>query len=268
MKENVKNITKIALIMLMIICITGSVYAALKCNISIKTEKSEYNKGDTFTVDINISNIESDRGVISFGGTLEYDKDSLKLEKIEGVNGWETPTKGSSYNEANGKFVITKNGLGKNDETIFKLTFTVKNESKQNVVISLKDMTLADGIAPAKTDATSKSITIKDGTQNPDQKPGDGSNTDNNQKPGDSSNTDNNQKPGDGSNTGNSSNNNNNQKPGNNTNTTNIISKGDNTITNQKIPKTGNKSSIVIIGIGITIVIAILLLIKMKFIKE
>jgi len=78
-----KKVIRISLILLMAICISGNVYAALKCNIDMKIEESEYNKGDTFTVHVNISNIESERGVISFGGTLKYDKDSLKLEKME-----------------------------------------------------------------------------------------------------------------------------------------------------------------------------------------
>lgn len=248
MGKSKKNIIKISLIVLMTICITGSVYATLKCNINMKTEKSEYNKGDTFVVDVMISNIESDRGVISFGGTLEYDKESLKLEKIEGLNGWETPVEGISYNEANGKFVITRNGLGKSDETIFKLTFSVKNTSKQNATVTLKDMTIADGTAPAKVSEISKSITIKEETQKPIPNPGEDTN--------------NNQKPGDGSN------NNNNQKPGNNSDTNNNVSKGDNTVTNQKIPQTGEKNLMIPILIGMVTIVGIIFLIKIKRIKE
>lgn len=244
-----KKVIGMGIILLMAICITGNVYAAFKCNIDMKIEKSEYNKGDTFTVDINISNIESDRGVISFGGTLEYDKDSLKLEKIQGLNGWETPTIGSSYNEANGKFIVTRSGLGKNDETIFKLTFTVKKESKENATITLKDMTLADGTAPAKVNEVTKNITIKGETQNPNPQPGD-DNTNNDSKPGDSSNSDNN------------------SKPGNNSNTNNNISKGDNTTVNQKIPQTGDKYLIAPILTGIILIIAIVLLIKIRMINE
>jgi len=74
-----RKIIKISLILLMAICITGSVYAASSCNISMKTTKTEYSKGDTVTIDVNISDIKSNRGIISFGGTLEYDKDITKL---------------------------------------------------------------------------------------------------------------------------------------------------------------------------------------------
>ena len=240
-----KKVIRISLILLMAICISGNVYAALKCNIDMKIEESEYNKGDTFTVHVNISNIESERGVISFGGTLKYDKDSLKLEKMEGVNGWETPTIGVSYNETNGKFITTRSGLGKNDETIFELTFTVKNESKQNPTITLKDMTLADGTSPAKVNEISKSITVKEGVEKPNPKPGDG-NTDNDSKPGNNSGADNS------------------SKPGNNSNTNNSY----NTTTDKKIPQTGDKSLVIPIWIVVISTIAIVCFVKIRKINK
>ncbi len=42
---------------------------------------------------------------------------------MEGQNGWERPSVGSSYNEANGKIAITRKWTWKNDETIFKNYF-------------------------------------------------------------------------------------------------------------------------------------------------
>lgn len=239
-----KKKISIGLILLIIICITGNVYAVLECNINLVTEKAEYNKGDVFTVDVNISNIESDRGVISCGGTLEYDKDSLKLEKIEGVNGWETPEIGTSYNETNGKFVTTRNELGKTDESILKLTFTVNKESKQSAVITLKNVTLADGTSLVKINEKNKNITIKQGTQNPNPQPGD-SDINNNPKPGNISNTSNDLSSSDSS-----------------------ISKKDNTITDKIMPKTGEKSLTIVILIGILIIISFVSLIKIKMINK
>lgn len=250
-----KRAISISLILLIIICITGNVYAALKCNINMRTEKLEYNKGDTFAIDVNISNIESDRGVISFGATLEYDKESLRLEKIQGLNGWETPGIGTSYNESNGKFIITRSGLGKDDETMFKLMFTVKNESKQNLVIKLKDISLADGTSPTKINEVNKNITIKEATQNPNPQPGD-DNIDNDSNSGDISNIGNNSKPG------------NNSSIGNNSNSGNTMQKKDNTTASKIIPKTGDKILIFPIFIGILTIISILFLIKVKTIMK
>lgn len=243
-----RKIIKISLILLMAICITGSVYAASSCNISMKTTKTEYSKGDTVTIDVNISDIKSNRGIISFGGTLEYDKDSLSLEKMEGLNGWETPIDGSSYNKANGKFAITRSGLGKKNETILRLKFKVKNANKTSLTITLKNMTLADGSAPIKVNAVSKKITIKGKANTPSTKPG----TD---KPSTDTN-----KPSNGSNNG--SNQNNNSKPNSTTN------KKDSTVSNKKIPQTGENNFVIPTLLGVTALIAIAFFVKIKLVNN
>ena len=94
-------------------------------------------KNQEFTVDVNVSNIVSERGVISFGGTLEYDKDSLELVKFEGKNGWETPTEGATYG-SDGTIAITRNGVTKDNGTIFTVTFKAKDVVKEKVEIKLK----------------------------------------------------------------------------------------------------------------------------------
>lgn len=166
-----KKIVKLALALCMTILIMGNVYAAFSCNVSVQATKTEVSKEEEFTVDFNLSNIQSERGIISLGATLEYDKDSLELVKMEGKNGWETPTEGSSYNSSNGKIAITRNGLGKEDETVFSATFKAKENSKQNLIITLKNITVADGTSPAKIELAYKNITVKDGTSNPNPNP-------------------------------------------------------------------------------------------------
>lgn len=156
-----------SLIVVIAICIMGNVYGALVCNIGVQASKTEISKNEEFTVNVNISNIQSERGIISMGGTLEYDKDSLELIKIEGKNGWETPTNGSSYNEANGKIAITRSGLGKNAETIFTITFKVKETSKQNLMVGMRDISVADGTKPVKIAQAYQNITVIGGTSNP-----------------------------------------------------------------------------------------------------
>ena len=111
-----RKIVKLALVLCMTIFIIGNtVYAALSCKVSVQASQTEVSKNEEFTVDFNLSNIQSQRGIISIGATLEYDKDSLELVKMEGKNGWETPTEGASYNATNGKIAITISGLGKKD---------------------------------------------------------------------------------------------------------------------------------------------------------
>lgn len=160
-----KKIVTLSLILILTICIMGNVYGAFSCQINMETSKTQVSKNDEFSINVNVSNIQSEKGVISFGGTLEYDKDSLTLVKMEGQNGWETPSNGSTYNEAKGKIAIARNGVGKNNETILKITFKVKETKKQNLTIRLKDMTIADGTVPFKISNVSQNITITEGTQ-------------------------------------------------------------------------------------------------------
>jgi len=149
------------IILLVMVVLTLNVYAKPNCNINIQTKQEEIEQGKEITIDVNLSNIESERGIIAIEGVLEYERDCLTLSKMEGKNDWATPIKDASYNESNGKFVIDKSGLAKSDETILKITFTVNETNKENTTISLKNINVADGTAPAKIEDTYKNIKIK-----------------------------------------------------------------------------------------------------------
>ncbi len=257
-----KKIFKLSLVLLMAICIMGNVYAALSCNVSVQTAKSEYSKNEQFTVDVNIANIQSDRGIISLGATLDYDKNSLTLVKMEGKNGWETPSSGASYNEANGKIAITRNGLGKNNETVFTITFKVKEQSKQNLAITLKDITVADGTTPAKIATTYKNITIKEGTVNPNPQPGtDDPNKNQTTTPGSNTSTGTNTTtPG----TNSSSNVNTKANTTANTSKNTIKNSNKNAVKSGSLPKAGSLGAIAIIPVVIIAIVAVIFFIKMK----
>lgn len=158
-----KKIVKLSLIFLITMCIMGNVYGALNCNIDIKTDKTEYSKNEEFTVNINLANVNADKGIIALGGTLEYDKSSLTLVKMEGKGEWAKP----SYNEANGKFVMDRGSVTTSDETAFTITFKVNEGSKRNLTIALKDISISDGSATHKINLVEKNITIKDGVTTP-----------------------------------------------------------------------------------------------------
>lgn len=159
-----KKILCLSLVLLMIIGVMSNVYAVLNCNISAQTSKDTFNKEEEFTIDFVVSNIQSERGIIAIGATLQYDKDSLTLVKMEGQNGWETPINEVTYNEANGEIAINKNGLAKSDETFLRITFKVNKESKENATITLSNIKVGDGIAPATLDNVTKRITISSST--------------------------------------------------------------------------------------------------------
>lgn len=179
-----KRIVKLSIIMLlMMVVFTVNVYAKPHCNITIQAKEAKVEPGKEFTVDIYLSNIQSERGIIAIEGTLEYEKDCLTLSKFEGQNSWDTPIKNLSYNEANGKFVIDKKGLAKNDETILKITFIANKTDKKDTTISLKNIIVADGTAPAEIKNVSKNITLTEEAEKPDTTPTPGEEQKPNTKP-------------------------------------------------------------------------------------
>ena len=126
-----KKIVIMSLILIMIICVMNNVYAAINCSVNMQTAKTEFRQDEELVVDVRLSNIQSERGIIAFGATLEYDKNSLTIVKMEGKNGWATP----SYNEAEGKLVMERNGLTTKDETMFQIIFKVKEQNNKNISI-------------------------------------------------------------------------------------------------------------------------------------
>ena len=227
-------------LILVIVTLVSNVYAVSKCKVDLKTDKSEYNKNDEFTVNVNLSDIQDEKGIIALGGTLEYDKNSLQLVKMEAQGNWTKP----SFNEANGKFVTDRdNNYATKDETVFKIIFKVKEESKKDITITLKDISASNGKEDIKTDNVSKVITIKNATV-PDTKPGDNN---------------------DGNNAGNNIGNNVGNNAGNNVgnNTSN-----NNSIYNNKIPQAGENNTMIIFCIIILIVIATTYFMKIRIINK
>lgn len=154
-----KKILKAGILLLMMLCIMGNVYG-LEYKVTMNASKTEVPKNEEFTVDVNVSDIESEKGVISFGGTLEYDKDSLELVKFEGKNKWETPVDGSSFNSEEGIIAIVRSGVSKSNETMFTMTFKPKENAKQDLTIELRDVMVADGTTPVKKDLVKTDIKI------------------------------------------------------------------------------------------------------------
>lgn len=158
-----KKIAKLSIIiLLMMFVLTVNVYAKLNCNINMQSEREDVKQEQEITINVKLSNIESERGIIAIEAILEYDKDCLTLSKMEGQNSWHTPIEGLSYNTSNGKLVIDKEGLAKSDETILKITFKANKTRKKSTTVSLRNIVVADGTAPAKIANVSKNITIKE----------------------------------------------------------------------------------------------------------
>ena len=249
-----KKIISMALILLVAISIVGNVYAA-SCKVTLSTPKTELSKGDKFDVDVTVSDIDSEKGVMALLATLEYDKDSLNLVEMKQQNNWAKP----EYNEANGKFVMEKGDYVKNKETVLKITFEVKSESKADTKVTLKDISTSDATEDIKSENSSISLKVVgassggNGSGNGSGNSGNGSNN--------SGNNGSNNGSGNGSGTSNSNTNKNTSK--------NIISSTNNpgSLKGGSLPKAGT-TSVVLSLILVLIVIALICYVRMRMLDK
>lgn len=230
-----RKVISLSLILVIVMTLMSNVYAASKCKVNFEMNRTEYNVNDEIIVDVVLSNIQDEKGIIALGAVLDYGS-SLELVKMEPQGDWTKP----SYNEANRKFAIDRdNNYATKDETMFTITFKVKSDSKKDITIALKDIVASNGKEDIKVDNVSKSITIKNSTV-PDKKP-DNTVSDNNI----------------GNNTGNNVGNNSGNKVNNN-----------NSIFNGKIPQTGENSPIIIFCIIALIAVVVVYFVKIKIINK
>lgn len=182
-----KKIVILSLILLTTISMVINVYATSTFEMSLQPSKKELDKGEEFTVDVKISNIQMDKGIVAIGGKIEYDRDSLELVKLDAQDKWARP----SYNENNGKFATDRDDYGTGDEVIFKITFKVKEQSKENLTITVSEIAGSNGkdevkLNNIKTDISLKKVDPKPDDPKPDDpkpddpKPNTNTNTDNN----------------------------------------------------------------------------------------
>lgn len=159
-----KVVNVIGLIVLILVCMMGRVNAEeakSSAKVSVSASKKEVNLDEQFSVNIRLSDIKSELGILAFGGTLEYDKKQFEMVKMEGLNDWESPKEGFTYNSSSGTIAITKNGFAKENENIVKITFKVKDTSTNKGKITINSITLSDATEPIKASDTSVELTLK-----------------------------------------------------------------------------------------------------------
>ena len=153
-----KIIVGFSLIILLVIGLMGNVSAA-NATVTLTAKPEEVSKGSKVEISVNLSNVKTTKGAGAFMGTIVYeDKESLKFEKIESQNGWSSAF---TYNEDNGKIVINKGSDVTKSETMFKIIFTVTDKAKQNLVVTLKDMTFSEGIEDIEIPDSNIRLTVK-----------------------------------------------------------------------------------------------------------
>ncbi|MCI9038509.1 MAG: LPXTG cell wall anchor domain-containing protein [Clostridia bacterium] len=220
-----KIIVGFSLIILLVIGLMGNVSAA-NATVTLTAKPEEVSKGSKVEISVNLSNVKTTKGAGAFMGTIVYeDKESLKFEKIESQNGWSSAF---TYNEDNGKIVINKGSDVTKSETMFKIIFTVTDKAKQNLVVTLKDMTFSEGIEDIEIPDSNIRLTVKGEKPKPEN---------NEETPGG----------------------NNNQ----NTNGTGNSNQEDNIATG-KLPQTGVSNLLVTVGGVVITVIAIVLFVRIR----
>ncbi len=226
-----KKIISLTLILVVMMTLVSNVYAESSYKLSLEPSKNEVGKGEQFTVDVKISDIQDESGIIALGAKLEYDQTSLELVEMQGVGKWSSP----SYNELNGEFATDRNGNTIGNETMFRITFKVTEQSKQNFEISLKNISASNGNEDIKIEDIKTEISLED---------------DDNIIPTDPS--------------GNNTNGPFIDDPETPNGVGNNIVNGNGILTNQTIPDTGSSNSMLAVFIGVAGILAVVSFIKMR----
>ena len=71
-----KKIISLTLILVVMMTLVSNVYAESSYKLSLEPSKNEVGKGEQFTVDVKISDIQDESGIIALGAKLEYDQTS------------------------------------------------------------------------------------------------------------------------------------------------------------------------------------------------
>ena len=150
-----KKIITISLIMLVLVSTLTNIHAA-SCTVTLQPSNGKVESNKEFTVDVNLSNIQDEKGMITFTARLEYDHTNLTFKKIEGQNGWNP-----AYNEENGKIAAERaGGYTKDNETVFTVTFLANGAVNANPNITLTDIVFSNGTEDIDVTIASTTITI------------------------------------------------------------------------------------------------------------
>lgn len=248
-----KKIMLFSLVISSVICIITSVYAAGSFSVTAQTNKNEFSKNEEFIVEFNLNNMQVNEGIITMNATLEYDKDSLTVVSTEGQNGW-----GVMYNDATGILFLDNSALIKDNGGFLKVTFKVKENSKANLTIGLKNITASGGEGDITVANVEKAIVIKTDSTNSENNNSGNNNGDNNNS---GSNNNGNNNSGNNNSSNNSNGNNNSNSNSNKISNTNTVN---NTVATGKLPQTGEGNIALIVCIGLVIACSVISYIKMK----
>lgn len=156
-----KLLKKISVVFVLIILLIGvlgnKTEATINCNVKLSASKKEVSNEEKFSIYVRMTNMQVSKGIIAIGAVLEYDKNSLTLEEIEGENKWSDPM----YNDETGRLIAVKNQFATKDENVFKITFKVNEKAKKNTWVKVGNFEISDGKEEKNVGGNSITIPIK-----------------------------------------------------------------------------------------------------------
>ena len=89
---------KIGIMLIIIVLILSSIVLAEeeKFNVSLVSNTSEIAPGETIELDVKLTNIKLQDGIISYIGEIQFDEDVFELKEIKEADGWDTMNVSSS----------------------------------------------------------------------------------------------------------------------------------------------------------------------------
>ena len=147
------------LTIIMIILIKGCVYAETSITAKLSANKDSINKDEEVELSLGFYDFKDiGIGINAYTATLNFDKNLFELKKIEGLNGWNSP----SYNKINAlegstKLAATINNFTKTEGNILKITLKSKQTITSSTEISIKGIEVA-----TKENENTKKIKVGD----------------------------------------------------------------------------------------------------------
>lgn len=168
------------IVFILITLITTTIFATITANTKLIASKSKVKPGETFTVKLNISNINAGRdGLISAKLNIDYDKnifETLTNDNTKGLNGLSAIYNESSAGNILLVSMVSAEGI-KSDSDFAEVTFKVKEGAEpKNSTITFRDIEVAN-LEGANLGSKSVSVEIIDenGENEPTAKPNGGS---------------------------------------------------------------------------------------------
>lgn len=158
---------KKCIILLLIMIIISSINYTVKSasgdsyKVKMNADKTTLKSGDIVTISLKLDNIKiesGEKGLGSYEGSIQYDKDIFEDLKMTGNSDWETPFQ----NE--GRFTATRTDGKCVSETqeIAKITLKVKSNAKEgNTEIQIKNFSASNAVENISTTDTSLTVKIE-----------------------------------------------------------------------------------------------------------